>query len=47
MKNKRKRRKSSFKDILFELRDSILIEVVWNILMFVPRLMIRVIKDIW
>ena len=47
MKNKRKRQNRSLKDILFELRDSILLEVVWNILMFIPRVIIRLLKDIW
>ncbi|MFJ8265671.1 hypothetical protein [Peribacillus asahii] len=40
-----------FKDILIEIRDSILdsilIELVWNILMFIPRMMIRLIKNIF
>ncbi|MFD4931475.1 hypothetical protein ACFWMS_21620 [Peribacillus butanolivorans] len=36
-----------FKDILIEIRDSILFELVWNILMFIPRMMIRLIKNIF
>jgi hypothetical protein len=36
-----------FKYILFEIRDSILFELVWNILMFIPRMMIRLIKNIF
>jgi hypothetical protein len=36
-----------FKDILIEFRDSILFELVWNILMFIPRVMIRLIKNIF
>jgi hypothetical protein len=36
-----------FKDILMEIRDSILFELVWNILMFIPRMMIRLIKNIF
>lgn len=47
MKNNRKKRNGFFKDILIELRDSILFEVTWNVLMFIPRMMIRVIKNIW
>ncbi|USK60649.1 hypothetical protein [Peribacillus asahii] len=35
-----------FKNILIEIRDSILFELVWNILMFIPRMMIRLIKNI-
>ena len=36
-----------FKDILIEIRDSILFELVCNILMFIPRMMIRLIKNIF
>lgn len=36
-----------FKDILLEIQDSILSELVWNILMFIPRIMIRLIKNIF
>jgi hypothetical protein len=36
-----------FKDILIEIRDSILFELVWNLLMFIPRMMIRLIKNIF
>lgn len=37
----------NFKDILIEIRDSILFDLVWNILMFIPRMMIRLIKNIF
>jgi hypothetical protein len=48
MKNeKRKKKDGYFKEILMEIRDSILLEVAWNILMFIPRMMIRLIKYIW
>jgi hypothetical protein len=48
MKNKRRKKKDGFfKEILMEIRDSILLEVAWNILMFIPRMMIRIIKNIW
>ncbi|MFB7642464.1 hypothetical protein [Peribacillus butanolivorans] len=46
MKNKKikkERQNSFFKESLIEL----LFEVAWNILMFIPRMMIRLIKDIW
>ncbi len=36
-----------FKDILIEIRDSILFEIVWNILIFIPRIVIRLIKNIF
>lgn len=47
IKIKKERQNGFFKEILIELRDSILFEVVWNILMFIPRMMIRLIKNIW
>jgi hypothetical protein len=50
MKNKKRKKEkqnSFFKEILIELRDSIFFEVAWNILMFIPRMMIRLIKNIW
>ena len=42
MKNK-KRQNGFFKETLIEL----LFEVAWNILMFIPRMMIRLIMKIW
>jgi hypothetical protein len=48
MKNENQKMKDGFfKGVLTEIRDSILIEVAWNILMFIPRMMIRLIKNIW
>ncbi|MGN7396799.1 hypothetical protein [Peribacillus frigoritolerans] len=50
MKNKKikkERQNGFFKEILIELRDSILFEVAWHILMFIPRMMILLIKNIW
>lgn len=46
-KRKKERQDGIFKEILTEIMDSILIEVVWNILMFIPRMLIRLIKNIW
>ncbi|MFB6804976.1 hypothetical protein ACFY5J_18480 [Peribacillus butanolivorans] len=46
MKNKKRkaeRQNGFFKESLIEF----LFEVAWNILMFIPRMMIRLIKDIW
>jgi hypothetical protein len=43
-KRKKERQNGFFKEILIELRDSILFEVAWNILMFIPRMMIRLIR---
>ncbi len=47
-KEKRKKAKQDgfFKEMLDELISSILFEIVWNILMFIPRMMIRLIKNI-
>ncbi|WP_164525648.1 hypothetical protein [Siminovitchia acidinfaciens] len=46
MKKKRERQNDFFKEILIELRESILFEVAWNILMFIPRMLLRLIKNI-
>jgi len=35
-----------FKDILIEIRDSIIFGIVLNILIFIPRMVIRLIKNI-
>ncbi|MDQ0342631.1 hypothetical protein J2S14_001443 [Lederbergia wuyishanensis] len=43
MKNKKRNRDGFFKDTLFESIS----EVVWNILMFIPRMIIRLIANIW
>jgi hypothetical protein len=37
----------NFKNILIEIRDTIFYELVWNIIMFIPRIMIRLIKHIF
>lgn len=50
MKNKKRKKESQdsiFKEILIDIRDSIILEVAWNILMLIPRLIIRLIKHIW
>lgn len=46
-KEKKKGRDGFFKDILIEIRDSILFELALNIIMFIPRMMIRLIKNIF
>jgi hypothetical protein len=43
MKNKKRNRDGFFKDSLIEF----IFEVVWNILMFIPRMIIRLIGNIW
>ena len=51
MKNKKTKKERQdggfFKDLLGELTSSILFEVTWNILMFIPKMIIRLIKNIW
>ncbi len=43
MKNKKRNRNGFLKDTLIEF----IFEVVWNILMFIPRIIIRLIGKIW
>ena len=43
MKSKKRNRDGFLKDILIEF----IFEVVWNILMFIPRMIIRLIGNIW
>lgn len=45
-KTKKQRQEGFFKDLLRELTSSILFEVVGNILMFIPKMIIRLIKNI-
>lgn len=48
MKKEQKKLKDGFlKDILIEIRDSILFEVLWNILMLIPRMLLRLLKNIF
>ena len=46
-KTKKERQDGFFKDFLGELTSYILFEVAWNILMFIPKIIIRLIKNIW
>ena len=46
-KTKKERQDGFFKELLKELTSSILFEVAWNILMFIPKMIIRLIKNIW
>jgi len=48
MKNKKKKTQNGFfKEMLGELTSSILLEVAWNILLFIPKMILRLIKNIW
>jgi hypothetical protein len=44
---KKKERKSIFRRIGDELKENIIIEIIGEIIMFIPRLLIRLVKDIW
>ena len=44
---KKRETKAFFKDMLKEFSDSIIVEVIWNIVMFIPRIIIRFVKEIW
>lgn len=46
-KEQKKRQDGFFKDIIIEIRDSILFELIWNIIIFIPRMMFRIIKNIF
>lgn len=45
--NKRERQDGIFIELLRELIQSILFAVAWNILMFIPKMIIRLIKNFW
>ena len=47
IKAKKKRDKGFFKEILREIADSLLFEIIWNIIMYIPKIILRVIKNIW
>lgn len=48
MAKKKKEKQDGFiKEILGEIGGSIIFEVVWNIIMFIPRMLIRLISSIW
>jgi len=35
------------KKIIIEIKNSIALEIIWNILIFIPRMIIRLLKNIW
>lgn len=43
---KEKSQEGFFKNILNEIRNSILFELIWSILLFIPRMIIRLIRNI-
>lgn len=46
MKNKPKKQKGFFKEVLAEISENFIFEVIWNIVAFIPRILIRVIKHL-
>ena len=46
MKTKEQKKKET-KAFFKELKDSMLIEIVCNIVMFIPRMIFRFIREIW
>jgi len=46
-KEKKEKQDGFFKEILGEIGGSIILGVVWNIIMFIPRMLVRLISSIW
>jgi len=44
---KKRKIKLYAKKILTEVRDTILFDVFWNIILWIPRLVIRLVKHLW
>ena len=42
-----KSQESFLKNVLIEIQGSILFELIWSILLFIPRIIIRLIKNIF
>jgi hypothetical protein len=45
--NSKQKKEGILKSILIEIRDSIFFELAWRILFFIPRMIIRIIKNIF
>ncbi|MFF2288657.1 hypothetical protein [Peribacillus butanolivorans] len=46
-KEKKNGKEGFFKGIMIEIRDSILSELVFNILTFIPRMIVRLVKSLF
>ncbi|MGF9978039.1 hypothetical protein ABE042_03960 [Viridibacillus arvi] len=46
-KDKKKGKEGLFKRIIYEIRDSILFEFVLNILTFIPRMIVRLVMNLF
>ena len=44
MKEKPKKKDGFFKDNMVEFFDSVIIEVIWNIITFIPRVIVRLLR---
>lgn len=44
---KKKETKAFYKEMRRDFKYSIIFEVAWNIVMFIPRMIIRFIREIW
>lgn len=44
---KKEKRDSFWKELFGELGVNILLEIIWNIILFIPKMLIRLIKNIW
>lgn len=50
MKNKKREKEKQdgfLTEILSKLGGYILLEIIWNIFLFIPRMVIRLMKNIW
>ncbi len=46
-KTSEKKKEGILRNIINEIRDSIFIEITWRILFFIPRMLIRLIKNLF
>lgn len=46
MKNKPKKEKGFFREVLAEISETIIFEVIWNVIAFIPRLLVRFLKHL-
>jgi len=47
MRKKVKEKESIPRAIFNEIRDSIIFEIVWGIILFIPRVVIRIIRNLY
>ena len=44
MKAKKKKKDGTFKSIMKEIFETVIVEVIWNIIIFIPRIIVRMWK---